>query len=104
MYLLVNRLIFLKRSRQVLGMRQLAFLKLGIDNLATFLIVSRRIRFTNRGHHEFNAPREFTAHTMRFRHLTAQVGSNACSATRKSAWASDIGGGGFATNLARHFL
>jgi hypothetical protein len=103
-YLRINRLVLLKCLCQVLGMRQLAFLKLGIDHLAAFLVIRGGIRFTNRRHDKIHSPRQFTAHTMRVRHLTTQIGTNTWAATRKPAGARHFGRGGFATYLARHFL
>jgi hypothetical protein len=71
LYLPVNGLVFLKRSCQVLGMRQLALLELGIDHLAAFLVIRGGIRFANRGHDKIHSPCQLAAHTMRVRDLAA---------------------------------
>jgi len=67
----VDCLVLLKRSCQVLGMRQLTFLKLGVHDLATFLVVGRGIRFSDRRHDEFYSPRQLATHAMGVGHLSA---------------------------------
>ena len=64
LYLPVNGLVFLKRSCQVLGMRQLALLELGIHHLAAFLVIRGGIGFANRGHDKIHSPCQLAAHTM----------------------------------------
>ena len=64
LYLTVNGLVFLKRSCQVLGMRQLALLELGIHHLAAFLVIRGGIGFANRGHDKIHSPCQLAAHTM----------------------------------------
>jgi hypothetical protein len=67
----IDFLVSLKRSCQVLGVRQLAFLELGVHHFATFLVLGRRIRLANRSHDKLDPPRQFTTHTVRIGDLAA---------------------------------